>query len=107
MTDNTQINSLLTQIKQATNYQINKRILKEKVDTDLCVTHNGGLFKVDMGLITFLSIWDDDVLFITDTYDNPIKVDRLELLTLAKQQYQKVMNTWHIQHEELKRARKV
>lgn len=103
-----QINSLLAQIKQATNYQTNKRILKEKVETDLCVTHNGGLFKVDMALITFLSIWDSsDVLHIVDTYDNPIKVDRLELLTLATQQYQKVMNTWHIQHEELKRARKV
>ena len=103
-----QINSLLAQIKQATNYQTNKRILKEKAETDLTVTHNGGLFKVDMALITFLSIWDtSDVLHIVDSYDNPIKVNRLELLELASQQYQKVMNTWHIQHEELRRTRKV
>jgi len=29
------------------------------------------------------------------------------MLELAKQHYQMAMNAWHIQHEELKRARKV
>jgi hypothetical protein len=32
---------------------------------------------------------------------------RQEFLTLCQQHYQMVMNEWHIQHEQLKRIRKV
>ena len=101
------IDQLVTEIRLATDYQINKRILREKIQTDLQVTHNGGLFKVSPELIAFLNSWDSDELFLEDTYQNPIKVNRTELLSLCKQHYQMVMNTWHIQHEEIKRARKV
>jgi hypothetical protein len=99
--------ALLTMIKQSTDYQTNKRILREKVQTDLCLPYNGGMFAVDMTLLSFLATWEDDELYIEDTYQNPIRVNRLELLTLARAHYQKVMNYWHIQHDELKRRRKV
>lgn len=101
------LNKLTQEIRLATDYQVNKRILREKIQTDLQVTHNGGLFKVTPELIAFLNIWVTDELFLEDTYQNPIKVNRTELLDLCKQHYQMVMNTWHIQHEEIKRARKV
>lgn len=101
------IDQLVTQIKQATDYQINKRILHEKITTDLHLAHNNGLFKVTPELIAFLNAWDSEELFLADTYENPIKVNRQEFLALCKQHYQMVMNTWHTQHEELKRARKV
>lgn len=101
------IEQLVEQIKQSTDYQINKRILKEKIQGDLHFAHNGGLFKASQELIGFLNAWDSEEIFLEDTYQNPIKVNRQELLTQAKEQYQLVMNTWHIQHEELKRARKV
>ena len=103
----TEIDQLVTQIKQATDYQINKQILYEKIQTDLHFPYNGGLFKATQELIGFLNAWDSDELFLEDTYNNPIKVDRKEFLDLCKQHYQMVMNTWHIQHEEIKRARKV
>jgi hypothetical protein len=103
----TELDQLVKQIQQATDYQTNKRILREKITTDLHVAYNNGLFKVTPELIAFLNAWDTDELFLTDTYENPIKVTRLEFLTLCKQHYQMVMNTWHTQHEELKRARKV
>lgn len=101
------INELVNQIRQSTDYQTNKRILREKITTDLHVPYNSGLFKVTPGLIAFLNAWDGDELFLEDTYQNPIKINRAEFLTLCKQHYQMVMNSWHIQHEELKRIRKV
>jgi hypothetical protein len=101
------IEKITEQIRLATDYQINKRILREKIQTDLHVPYNGGLFKVTPELIAFLNSWDSDELFLEDTYQNPIKIIRSEFLTLCKQQYQMVMNTWHIQHEEIRRARKV
>ncbi len=102
-----EIDQLIQEIRLSTDYQVNKRILREKIQTDLQVAHNSGLFKVTPELITFLNAWDSDELFLEDTYQNPIKVNRKELLELCKQHYQMVMNTWHCQHEEIRRARKV
>jgi hypothetical protein len=101
------INKLVDQIKQATDYQTNKRILREKIQTDLHVAYAGGLFKITPELIAFLNCWDSDQLFLEDVYRNPIKVDRVEFLSLCKQHYQMIMNAWHVQHEEIRRARKI
>lgn len=101
------IDQLVNQIKQSTDYQTNKRILREKVQTDLHFAYNSGLFKASPELIAFLNSWTEEELYIEDTYQNPIKINREEFLTLCKQHYQTAMNAWHIQHEELKRIRKV
>jgi hypothetical protein len=103
----TELDQLTQQIKQATDYQTNKIILREKIQTDLHFAYNSGLFKASQELIAFLNSYDSSELVLEDSYQNPIKVDRQELLDLAKQHYQMAMNAWHIRHEELKRARKV
>jgi hypothetical protein len=101
------LEKITNQIRLSTDYQVNKRILREKIQTDLHVPYNGGLFKISPELIAFLYAWDSEELFLEDTYQNPIKIVRTEFLTLCRQHYQMVMNTWHIQHEEIRRARKV
>jgi hypothetical protein len=103
----TDLEQLTEQIRQATDYQTNKQILREKTQTDLHFTYNGGLFKASQELIGFINAWDSETLYLEDTYENPIEVNRKDMLLLCKQRYQQVMNAWHIQHEELKRARKV
>lgn len=101
------IEELIQQIRQSTDYQTNKQILREKIQTDLHFIYNGGLFKATPELISFLNCYNLSEMFIEDTYQNPIQVNREEMLDLARQHYQMAMNTWHIQHEELKRARKI
>jgi hypothetical protein len=101
------INDIIDQIKQSTDYQTNKRILREKILTDLHVPYNGGMFKVDMSLLSFLATWDQDTLYLEDTYQNPIEIKRQEFLTLCRQHYQQVMNTWHQQHATLRQIRKI
>ena len=101
------LENIVQEIRQATDYQTNKRILREKIQTDLHFAHAGGLFKSTPELIAFLSAWTVDELILEDTYNNPIKVSRQELLKLCQQHYQMAMNAWHIQHEELKRIRKI
>ena len=101
------LEKITQQILLATDYQANKRILREKIQTDLHVTYNGGLFKITIELLAFLHTWDSEEMFLEDIYQNPIRISRSEFLSLGKSHYQMVMNTWHIQHEELRRARKV
>jgi len=98
---------LVGQIKLATDYQTNKTILREKIQSDLHMPHNGGLFKITPDLLSFLTTWPDKTLYLEDTYQNPIEIDRDSFLTTARQHYQKVMNYWHLEHAELKKLRKL
>jgi len=105
MTDTVQ--DLVTQVRQSTNYQVNKRILKEKIVTDLHMTYRNGMFLITPTILSFVATWPDPTLYLEDTYENPIEIDRDEFLLQARQHYQTAMNVWHQQHEELKRTRKV
>jgi len=101
------LESLKSYISIATDYQINKRILREKIQTDLHFAHNGGLFKITPELLAFVQTWPNDELYLEDTYQNPIEIDKQVFLVMAQQHYQKVMNRWHQQHDELKKLRKI
>lgn len=101
------IESLIADIKQSTNFQINKKILREKIQTDLHMPFNNGLFKISMELLSFVQTWPDTILYIEDAYQNPIQIEKEKFLPIAQQHYQLVMNRWHQQYEELKRVRKI
>ena len=104
---NTDLENLVAQVKQATDYQSNKRLLREKIQTDLHLPYNNGLFKISPELLAFVATWPLDILYLEDVYQNPIEIDRQIFLVIAQQHYQKVMNTWHQQHDELKKIRKI
>lgn len=103
----TDINSIVEEIRQATDFQINKRILREKIQTDLHMTHNGGMFKITPELLAFVQTWPVDEIYLEDVYENPIQIDRQVFLVTAQQHYQTVMNTWHQQYEDIKKIRKI
>jgi hypothetical protein len=104
---NSDIENLAQQVKQATDYQSNKRMLREKIQTELHMPFNGGLFKITPELLAFVATWPIDELYLEDTYQNPIEIDKQVFLVKAQQHYHAAMNTWHQQHDELKRIRKV
>ena len=101
------IQDLAVEIKQSTDFQKNLQLLREKITADLVVNHNEGLFAVTPELISFLSCWTEDEVYLEDVYHNPILCDRAILLDQAKKQYHKTLNRWHNLHEELKRVRKI
>ena len=101
------IDNIVDEIRLATDFQINKRILREKIQTDLHMTHNSGMFKITPELLAFVKTWPVDELYLEDVYENPIKIDRQTFLVTAQQHYQTVMNQWHHNYEELKKIRKI
>lgn len=92
-----------------------KQTLKEQQQQRLTVTHNGGLFRVDMTLLNYLYMKNVNAgLFqqttkciLPDSYDTPIEVDIVELVTLAEQRWNEVHNDWYNEYEELKTKRRV
>ena len=91
-----------------------KQTLKEQQQQRLSVTYNGGLFRVDMTLLSYLYMKNVNVgLFnksvetiIPDSYDTPIEVNVQELLELCDERWNEVHNDWYNEYQELKTKRK-
>ena len=82
-----------------------RKNLRERIEAQLVVAHNGGLFKATPELIAFLWMWHDNDMVIEDAYHNPIRIDKLKLLEQLKEAYQFAMNAWHAEFEKSKKIR--
>lgn len=104
---NNTVEEIVNQVKLATDYQINKRVLRERILTELHMPYNNGMFKITPELLAFAATWPIDRFYLEDVYQNPIEIDKQVFLVKAQQHYHAAMNEWHQQHEELKRIRKI
>jgi hypothetical protein len=100
--------TLISEAKARFNHNSAKAYLKEKYDAKLLIADQGGLWKADQETISFLSVmsndWDDKVVMM-DTFQNPVHVDRSELLSKLKQVYNSVMAEWYNEWKELESKR--
>ena len=100
--------TLITEAKARFAHNSAKDYLKEKYNAKLLVAEQGGLWRADKETIAFLSIiandWDDRVVMI-DTFQNPVLVDRSELLSKLKEVYRSVMAEWYNEWKELESKR--
>lgn len=101
-----QTDKLIELSKLRIDQQASKLALAERTEQQLLVTHNGGLFKASQELISFLYISLDNIMYIPDSYNNPIKIDRAELLAELRAAYQAAMNEWYNEYEQLKKQRR-
>ena len=63
-------------------FSIQKKLLKEKIESKLTYGFNGGLFHIDRNLLTFVEILCNkgrtSGIVILDTNENPVLIDNLE-----------------------------
>jgi len=96
---------LINEARARFNHNAARAYLKEKYEIRLILADQGGLWKVNLETINFLnSITTDDAILL-DTFENPIKVDRKDLLTKLIEIYDKVMQEWHEEWTELEKKR--
>jgi hypothetical protein len=79
--------------------------LREQYQARLLVTLGGGSWRVTPELISFLSSVDDERVVLIDLYDNPCRVDRVELLNKCTETYRTVMNDWYEASELINQQR--
>ncbi len=100
--------TLITEAKARFAHNSAKDYLKEKYNAKLLVAEQGGLWRADKETIAFLTVmtndYDDRVVLI-DTFDNPVLVDRSELLSKLKEVYHSVMLEWYSEWKELESKR--
>ena len=100
--------TLISEAKARFNHNSAKAYLKEKFDAKLLIADQGGLWKADQATIAFLTVMSndyDDKVVMMDTFDNPVLVDRSELLSKLKQVYNSVMLEWYTEWKELESKR--
>ena len=94
--------TLISEAKARFNHNSAKTYLKDKYDSKFIVADQGGLWRADQETISFLSsMSDDNFVIIMDTFNNPVQVNREELLKLLKDTYSAVMLSWHKEWKEL------
>lgn len=100
--------TLISEAKARFAHNHAKAYLKEKYEAKLLVADQGGLWKADQDTISFLSVmindYDDQVILM-DTFQNPVLVDRSQLLSTLKAVYNTVMAEWYNEWKELESKR--
>jgi len=82
-----------------------RRTLKEKYQGKMTFAHAGGMWRAGPELqLTILSCTDTEPVLL-DLYENPVKVNARELMSLSQQRWQEQMNAWLAEYEELNKNR--
>jgi len=97
--------TLIADAKARFNHNSAKAYLKEKYEAKLIVAEQGGLWKADNQTIAILNASDKPLIVLIDTFNNPIKVTRKELLDKLNAVNRQVMNEWHDEWKELESKR--
>lgn len=97
--------TLIADAKARFNHNSAKAYLAEKYHNKLLIAEQGGLWKADQQTIAFLSSSGNEDIVLIDTFDNPVKVKRKELLDKLTETYWNVMNEWNAEWKELESKR--
>jgi hypothetical protein len=89
------------QARQRFDHETARRVLREKYQAKLNFGFAGGMFKATPELMVFLATWPHDTMVLLDLYENPIEVNRPELLEIMQQRWQEQMNAWHAELQKL------
>jgi len=99
-------NALFAHARARFDHVAAKRLLKEKYQARMVFGYNGGLFKAGPELLTLLHACPvEDNIVVLDLYENPVKVNPLELQHLAQDRWQEQMNSWLVEYDELSKKR--
>jgi hypothetical protein len=76
-----------------------RRLLKEKYQAKLTFAYAGGMFRAGPELQTTLLTCPGIDAVILDLYENPVKINTQELLSLSQQRWQEQMTAWLLEFE--------
>lgn len=99
------VNTLLAEAKARFSHNSAKHYLKEKYSSKLILADQGGLWKADKETISTLHALQGNKVILIDTFENPVEVDRIDLLSKLTTIYNDTMNAWYAEAKELEDKR--
>ena len=83
-----------------------RRTLKEKYQAKLTFAHAGGMWRAGPELNNMIfTCGRMGEIVLPDLYENPVKVDSKELMTLSQERWNEQMNAWLVEYEQLNKNR--
>lgn len=83
-----------------------RQVLKEKYQGKLTFAYRGGMWRAGPELnSTIFTCGRTGEVVLLDLYENPVKIDTVELMKLSQERYNEQMNAWLIEYEELNKQR--
>lgn len=92
-------NDLVKQARSRFDHAAAKRVLKEKYEAKMLFAQSGGMWRAGPELLNILKMYTGTIVLL-DLYENPVKVDAVELYNTASQHWQEQMNAWLIEYEQ-------
>lgn len=99
------VKQVISAAKARFNHNAAKQQLKDKYQSKLLVADQGGLWKATPNFLSQLSSSPAETLILLDEYDNPVKVNRLNLLNKVNEVYVTVMEEWYTESKTLENKR--
>jgi hypothetical protein len=97
--------TLITEAKARFNHTSAKAYLKDKYESKFIVADQFGLWRADLETINFLNGFTEEWVILIDTFKNPVKVNRTDLLEKLSETYKSVMDEWYAEWSELEKKR--
>lgn len=95
---------LLADAKARYSHLSAKAQLRDKYKSKLIVADQGGLWEANLETLNFLFSGAPEVILL-DTFDNPVKVNRVALRDKLETVYTTVMEEWHTEWLEAEKKR--
>ena len=98
--------ALIAHARARFDHATSRRIMKEKYQARMIFAYAGGMFQAGPELLTLLHACpvEGDIV-ILDLYENPVKVNALELQHIAQDRWQEQMNAWLVEYEQQSKQR--
>jgi hypothetical protein len=97
--------TLIAEARARFNHNAAKAQLKDKYDGKLIVADQNGLWSANIETICALEVFDNEFIVLIDNFNNPVRVNRSELLSKLKTTYTTVMEQWYKEWSDLEKKR--
>lgn len=99
------MDNLVTKIRSRFDHEAAKKVLREKYQGKMLFAHAEGMWRAGPELHMTLLACPDTTAVILDVFDNPIRIDRDQLMKLNQTRWQEQMNAWLVEWEDLRKQR--
>jgi hypothetical protein len=97
---------LVLQARSRLDHAAAKRVLKEKYEAKMIFAHAGGMWRAGPELHAMIfTCGRTGEIVLPDLYQNPVRVNSVELMKLSQERWNEQMNSWEVEYQQLSKQR--
>ena len=97
---------LVSQARSRFDHAAAKRVLKEKYEAKMIFAHAGGMWRAGPELHAMIfTCGRMGEIVLPDLYQNPVRVNSVELMKLSQARWNEQMNSWEVEYQQLSKQR--